>query len=259
MERGKPYGAIVRIWRNVLETSAPGRGTPRLGGAPELPLRIAFVTIGQTPRTDLVPEMVADITAGRAGKEIETREFGVLDGLDAAQLDAMRAAPGEPSFATRLRSGEEIVTSIARTEARLNALLARIDAQRFDLVVVLCTGTRIEPLANTLVVEAQRVVDATVAALAASSRRLGVMVPLERQVETFAARHDLPDQAIVVAASPYADPDFARSSEALAACDLVVMHCMGYSSAMHARVRDGVPAPVLLSRRIVSGAVRQLI
>ena len=235
-----------------------GGGTPRPGRAPEVPLRIAFVTIGQTPRTDLVPEMVADITAGRA-EEIETREFGVLDGLDAAELDAMRAAPGEPSFATRLRSGEEIVTSTARTEARLNALLSRIDAQRFDLVVVLCTGTRIAPLANTLVVEAQRVVDATVAALAASSRRLGVMVPLERQVETFAARHDLPDRAIVVAASPYADPDFARPSEALAACDLVVMHCMGYSSAMHARVRDGVPAPVLLSRRIVSGAVRQLI
>jgi protein AroM len=158
-----------------------------------------------------------------------------------------------------LASGEEVVTSKARTEERLNDLLKSIDGQGFDLIVLLCTGTRIEPLKNTLVVEAQRIVDSTVEALAASCRRLGVMVPLERQIEDFTRRHVFAGDPIVVSASPYAGDDMAGRAAGVAGCDLVVMHCMGYSADMHAEVSAAIDAPVLLSRRVVAGVVRQMI
>ena len=220
--------------------------------------RIAFVTIGQTPRVDIVPEMMAEIAAGLPhGPTYE--EFGVLDGLDAAELGAMRADDGETTFATRLNDGEEIVVSRERIEARLNLLLSDIDAAGFDLIVLLCTGTKIDPLKNTLVVEAQRIVDSTVEAIAASSRRLGVIVPLERQVAEFTGRHVFGGDHKVVSASPYAGDDMAASARGLADCDLVVMHCMGYSAEMLARVREEIDAPVLLSRRVVAGVVRQMI
>ncbi|RIK88654.1 MAG: AroM family protein [Hyphomicrobiales bacterium] len=220
--------------------------------------RIAFVTIGQTPRSDIVPEMMAEIAAGLERAPAH-EEFGVLDGLDGAGLDGFRARDGELSFATRLRSGEEIVVSKERTEERLNALLAEIDAAGFDLIVLLCTGTRIDPLKNTLVVEAQRIVDSTVEALAASCRQLGVIVPLERQVAEFAKRHVFAGDPKVVSASPYAGDDMATRARGVAGCDLVVMHCMGYSDAMLCEVRSAIDAPVLLSRRLVAGVVRQMI
>ncbi|PRX06585.1 UNVERIFIED_ORG: protein AroM [Martelella mediterranea] len=221
--------------------------------------RLAFVTIGQTPRIDLVPEMVSEIVAGREGNPPEIVEFGVLDGLSGADLDALRAEPGEHSFATRLADGSEIVTSKDRTEERLNRLLQDIDSKGFDLIVLLCTGTKIEPLANTLVVEAQRIVDSTVEALAQSARNLGVILPLERQVADFAERHVFSRNAKAVAASPYAGDDMAARAAALADCDLIVMHCMGYSAAMLEAVRTSVGAPVLLSRRLVAGVVRQMV
>ncbi|WP_319517473.1 AroM family protein [uncultured Martelella sp.] len=221
--------------------------------------RLAFVTIGQTPRIDLVPEMVSEIVAGREGNPPEIVEFGVLDGLSGADLDALRAEPGEHSFATRLADGSEIVTSKDRTEERLNQLLQDIDSKGFDLIVLLCTGTKIEPLAHTLVVEAQRIVDSTVEALAQSARNLGVILPLERQVADFAERHVFSRKAKAVAASPYAGDDMAARAAALADCDLIVMHCMGYSAAMLEAVRTSVGAPVLLSRRLVAGVVRQMV
>lgn len=217
--------------------------------------RIAFVTIGQTPRSDLVPELIAEIGGGPS---VSHEEFGVLDGLDPAQMDHMRACEGEQSFATRLAGGEEIIISKERSEERLNALLAEIDEKGFDVVVILCTGTKIEPLKNTLVVEAQRIVDATVAALA-SSGRLGVIVPLQRQVADFDKNHNLPRRCRIVAASPYAGDDMAAKAREVGDCDLVVMHCMGYSAAMLEEVRAALSAPVLLSRRIVSGVVRQML
>lgn len=220
--------------------------------------RIAFVTIGQTPRSDIVPEMMAEIAAG-----LETQpsyeEFGVLDGFKGADLEAFRAKDGEHSFATRLASGEEIVSSKARTEERLNELLAEIDGRGFDIVVLLCTGTRIDPLKNTLVVEAQRIVDATVEALAASCRNLGVILPLERQVAEFGQRHVFAGNPTIVSASPYSGGGMATGAKGVADCDLVVMHCMGYTAAMLDEVRGAVDAPVLLSRRVVAGVVRQMI
>ena len=220
--------------------------------------RIAFVTIGQTPRSDIVPEMMAEITAGLDTAPFY-EEFGVLDGLEGPALDVFRASDGELSFATRLASGEEIVSSKERTEQRLNEILSEIDAKGFDLVVLLCTGTRIDPLKNTLVVEAQRIVDSTVEALAASCRKLGVIVPLERQVAEFSRRHVFAGEPKVVSASPYSGGGIAIDAKAVSDCDLVVMHCMGYTAAMLEKVRATTSAPVLLSRRVVAGVVRQMI
>jgi protein AroM len=224
-----------------------------------VPFKIAFVTIGQSPRIDIVPEMMADISLGLPPGRVEVEEFGVLDGMSADELDAIRADEGEHSFATRMADGAEIVTSTLRTEAKLNLLLERIDQKGFDLIVLLCTGTKIEPLKNTLVVEAQRIVDSTVDALAVSARQLGVILPLERQVKDFADRHVFSGNPRLVAASPYAGDDPAERARGLDGCDLVVMHCMGYSKAMLEAVRETVDAPVLLSRRLVAGVVRQMI
>ncbi|MGU3400646.1 AroM family protein [Brucellaceae bacterium D45D] len=221
--------------------------------------RLAFVTIGQTPRIDIVPEMVAEIKAGRDDLALDIVEFGVLDGLDNAALDALRAKPGEHSFATRLKDGTEIVSSKERTEARLNLLLQEIDTQGFDLIVLLCTGTKIEPLKNTLVVEAQRIVDSTVEALAQSARNLGVILPLERQVKDFAERHVFSGKQTAVSASPYAGDDITERAKPLADCDLVVMHCMGYTADMLAKAKQSIHAPVLLSRAVVAGVIRQMI
>jgi protein AroM len=221
--------------------------------------RFAFVTIGESPRIDIVPEMVADIKAGQEDIGFDVVEFGVLDGLDEPAVDVLRAQPGELSFATRRKSGDEIVISKDRTEERLNLILRDIDAQGFDLIVLLCTGTKIEPLANTLVVEAQRIVDSTVEALAQSARNLGVILPLERQVHEFAERHVFAGAPKVAAASPYAGDDIAAKAQALDGCDLVVMHCMGYSAAMLADAKKSINAPILLSRRLVAGVIRQML
>jgi protein AroM len=52
--------------------------------APRQP-RVAFVTIGQSPRTDVVPQMMADL-----GLPAEVEEFGILDALGP---DAIAAEP----------------------------------------------------------------------------------------------------------------------------------------------------------------------
>lgn len=221
--------------------------------------RIAFFTIGESPRSDVVPEMQA-----RLGPQVQLQQFGVLDALDAAARAALAPRAGLHRFVTRLRDGSSIELDAQRTEARLAALMQSADGAGFDLLVPLCTGTAI-PRLTTLVIEPQQVVDLQIAALAAHCKRLGVIVPLAAQTETLHLVQPVPCPVALSHASPYeqdaalAAAAFARAGHQLADCDLIVMHCMGYTEAMRRQVARASGRPVLLSNRFVADALAHLL
>ena len=221
--------------------------------------RVAFFTIGESPRSDVVPEM-----ARQLGETVQINEFGALDGLDAAALAAMAPRDGEYRFATRLRDGAQIQLDAAAAEARLAAVMQQADGAGYDVLVPLCTGTAIAPM-RTLVVEPQQVVDHLVAGLSQHCRKVGLVVPLAEQVDFFHMAVPLSCETQVVHASPYeadagqAARNFAQAGQALASCDLIVMHCMGYAERMRQAVAQASGRPVLLSNRLVAQALSQLL
>ncbi|MCY1505480.1 AroM protein [compost metagenome] len=218
--------------------------------------RVAFVTIGQAPRADVVPQMLADL-----GLPVAAEEFGILDHLDADQIAALAPAEGEYRFASRLRDGTQAVMGKPVAEAMLARLMASLDDGRFDALVPLCTGTALPPM-RTLVIEPQQVVDHLTVALAQGCKRLGIVLPLEGQVGSFHLIEPVSCELRVTHASPYTDTGtgrFAQAGEALRGCDLVVMHCMGYTEAMRAEVARHARAPVLLSNRMVARLLGQIL
>lgn len=222
--------------------------------------RIAFFTIGESPRSDIVPEMQA-----RLGAHVRIEEFGALDALDAEARTALAPRDGHHRFATRLRDGGSIELDAARTEERLATVMRAADGAGFDLLVPLCTGTAI-PALQTLVIEPQQVVDLQVAALAAHCKRLGVVVPLAAQTRTLHLVQPVSCPVDLTYASPY-EQDASRTADALAqagsqlaGCDLIVMHCMGYTESMRRQVAQASGGrPVLLSSRLVADALAHLL
>lgn len=217
-------------------------------------LKTAFVTIGQSPRTDVVPEMLATIGEGLAPSEV-----GVLDGLDREAIAALAPREDEPRLVTRLRDGSEVVISREQTRQRLQALLDDLHLQGFDLVVLLCTGYFEGLHARTLFVEAQRAVDHTVEAICEPERTVGVLVPLAKQMAEFHAEAYGPRRVLLAHASPYSEDRFAEAAARLREADVVVMHCMGYTEAMRRHMAELTGRPVLLARRMVAAMVAQLI
>lgn len=221
--------------------------------------RIAFFTIGQSPRIDVVPEMAALL-----GDHVVIEERGALDDLDAAAIAAMAPRDGAYRFATRMRDGSQVELDSVAAEVRLADVMSQADGQGYDVLVPLCTGTAI-PALETLVVEPQQVVDHLLAGLARHCGKVGLMVPLASQLEHFHMICDLPCETRVVHASPY-EPDraralarYAEAGRELADCDLIVMHCMGYASWMRDAVAQASRRPVLLSNKVVAQALAQLL
>ncbi len=215
--------------------------------------RVAFVTIGQAPRDDMLPEMLA-----RIGPGIEAVEVGALDGLTAEEIARLAPAPDDHALVSRLRDGTEATIGKRWVTARLRELMTALDASNPALVVLLCTGHFDGIRSQTLLVEAQRMVDAMTEAFAEDGRTVGVMVPLARQVDEFHLRGGR--HAFVMAhASPYSGGRVEDAARELEKTDLIVMHCMGYDEAMRRRVADVTGKPVLLARRVVADAVAALI
>jgi protein AroM len=213
--------------------------------------RVAFVTIGQSPRDDMLPEMLE-----RIGPGLEAIEIGALDDLTADAIAGLAPRAGDHTLVSRLRDGREVTIGKAWTRQRLAELMHELDQRDLDLIVLLCTGYFEGVHARTLMVEAQRIVDHAVEAVSDDGRTVGVMVPLATQMDEF---HGHARGSVVMAhASPYSDGRFEDAARELGKTDLIVMHCMGYSEAMRRRVAAVSGKPVLLARRLVATTVAEL-
>jgi protein AroM len=220
-----------------------------------MPYQVAFVTIGQSPRDDILPEILAEVRT-----KIAPTERGVLDDLTLPEIQALAPTAREERLVSRLRDGTEVILARAAIEARLKHEFATLDKLGFDLIVLLCTGHFGEFKLRTPFVEAQHAFDHFIQGLSYGIRRLGVLLPSEKQIDEF---HGIPGVETEFAyASPYtknSEKELYIAAGALKNADAVAMYCMGYTESMRRQMVASVHRPVHLSRRIVAHAIDLLL
>lgn len=218
------------------------------------PKRVMFVSVGQTPRADLIEEMLANLDI-----PIEALEMGALDGLSAREIDALRIRPGETSIITKLANNREIVISKNRIGERMAKLVAAFRPNEFDLVVILSTGLFRDFESTCPTVNAQRALESAVISLAAQGSSVGLIQPLEQQINEL----DIPAlQPYRITASYALDGDrqsLARALFDLADCEIIVLNSVSFSEADREMAAKVTGKPVVLARRIISSAIRLLL
>jgi protein AroM len=223
-----------------------------------MPKQIGIVTIGQSPRTDVVPEMQTHL-----GPHVQVIERGALDGFTMDEVTVFAPEEGMLPLVTRMRDGSEVVVAKQKLLPRLAEVMTELDNEGVDLILLLCNGDFPAFDTRCLVVEPQRVVDHSLAALLREDHRLGVLVPVAEQEAWVRERlGPVHPQLSVGVASPY------EGEEALEAicgkfnddgCDLVVLYCMGFNQHLGAKVRARCNAPVVVSSAIVARTLGELL
>jgi protein AroM len=216
--------------------------------------RVVFIEAGQSPRDDIVPEIVLQLNG-----PIDPVERGALDGLSAAEIAALTPGAGEASLVTRLRSGQDVVVSKAAVGERMAAILAGLRPREFDLVVILSTGLLREFDSPTPMVNAQRAIESGIRALAAEEQRLGIVQPIARQIEEVRLP-TLADYPVTLSHAMPGDRDaLARAILDLGGCEVIVLNSVAFDERDRAIVARATGRPVVLARRIVAGAIRLLL
>jgi protein AroM len=217
--------------------------------------RAAFITIGRSPRPDILDEM----RPWWDEKSLHIEEHGALDGLSRDEI--ARAAPKEDDerLVSRLEDGTEVLLEAGWAHHRVEELVRELDETGIDVFVLLCTG-RFHGLApKGVLVAAGPVVDHGLAAIASSAASIGVLLPNEGQKASFRCEPAGERRFVLSHASPYSGDRWAAAARELEESDLVVMHCMGYTEPMRRRLAEETGKPVLLARRMLAAAVAQVL
>lgn len=206
------------------------------------PRAILLVTIGQSPRDDVVPDIRRRLPVG-----LDILEAGALDGLDRTGIAALAPTAAADALVTRLSDGAQVIVGKSAVLARLQAHLDR-HAGRVAAAVILCTGAFPMLRADVPLLEPDRIMAGAVAAIHREGP-IGVIAPIAEQIEGTRALYSGPGrEALVTVASPYGDAaalhDAARSL-ADRGVRLIALNCMGFSDAHKARVRAASGLPVL--------------
>jgi len=216
-------------------------------------MKIGMITIGQSPRNDVVTE-IRDILG-----PVEIIERGCLDELTKEQMETLKLKEGEPFLVTLLRNGSSIQVS---TEKVTNLLQQRIkELERdVDLIVLLCTGDFANLQSKKLIIEPGKLIRKLVQGILTKEQKLGVIIPSVEQMEQTKKKWAA-ENLVVAVASPYENQEKLRdAAKALQAKDvsLSVLDCVGYTRQMKQYVQEITGKPAILSRTIAARIAREL-
>lgn len=215
--------------------------------------RVAVVTLGQTPRVDVVPELRALV-----GRPMEAVEFGVLDGADAETLARIAPGPGEAALMTRLRDGSDIVMSIDWTSDRMLEIYSEIAVLDIDLVVLMSSLLGAVPAPARTTIFCDRVVARTIETFADAGLMVGILLSLDSQGDMVVReRTRQPEMVRVAIARPGDHRALATAIDELNDCDVLILHSVSYSEEERRKAAERSGKPVVMARKLVASAIRE--
>lgn len=220
--------------------------------------KIGIVTIGQSPRPDVVKEM-----SFYFGENINILERGALDGLALEQVKKLSPEAGMMPLCTRMSDGTEVIIAKEKIIPLIQHSIHELNENNVSIILLLCVGSFPYFESDCLILYPQRIVDRCVESLIGRTHHLGIIIPLPEQEDW--ARDNfslLTPQITVTDISPYGD--LSRLSHAIkdikdANCDLIVMYCMGFTREIAKEVRRLTGKPVILSNSIVARTIGELL
>jgi protein AroM len=211
---------------------------------------LGLITIGQSPRVDMVPEMTSWFGP------VRPLERGALDGMKLEELATLRPSREDYALVTRLRDGSSATIAERRILPRIQLAITELEEEGAEAVVLLCTG-EFPPFEHRRpLLTAERLFVGGVEAIARGAR-VGILCPLPEQERLTRDKwKDLSDDLHIASGSPYVGglealrPGAHKMREAKV--DYVVMDCMGYTQEMKEFVRQVAGAPAILARSVVA-------
>ncbi|WP_084665805.1 AroM family protein [Thermanaeromonas toyohensis] len=219
--------------------------------------KVGAITIGQSPRVDVVPEMKEIL-----GENIEIIEGGALDGLTQEEIAALAPGPEDYVLVTRLRDGSSVRIAERYIVPRMQTQIDKLVAEGAEIIVLLCTGEFPNFSSSKLILKPQVILHHFTSGIA-TGRRLGVIVPDKDQVEQARARWAGVGEVLrVEAASPYGPrEEIWRAASSLKEwqAEVIVLDCIGFNLQMKREVNQHTGVPVILPRTVLARTLQELL
>jgi len=219
--------------------------------------KAGFVTIGQSPRTDVFEEM-ADLL----GPEIEVIEKGALDRLSCSKIRGLWPEKRDFPLITRLKNGTTVRVGRKKIIPLLQKQVRELEKEGVKIIAFLCTENFPEIKSRCALLFPSRILFHTVHSILRKGK-LAVFIPLEEQREGARKKWEKTGLDVIVKVlNPY--QKFNEIEKALVQIkkenvDLVVLDCIGYTMKIKERIRQKIRKPVLLPKSLLARTIRELL
>lgn len=223
-------------------------------------IRVGLITIGQSPRDDVVPDMMAQIKA-----DVEPVQRGAIDDLTLDEVRELAPQGDEPWFVSRMRDGTEVQLARRELIPRMQARVDELTELGVDLIVPLCSADWSALNSRVPFINPGRALSVINEALVRPDGRLGVVLPTEGQALRAQRRYATDGkQVITTFAQPYTTEDeqleqCRQAGELLARgdVDLIYMSCMGHTQKMRSVVRETSGRPTVTANGMLAALMSQ--
>ncbi|NHK32807.1 MAG: AroM family protein [Asgard group archaeon] len=218
-------------------------------------LKIGFLTIGQSPRKDVMTDIKYLLLP-----HITVVERGLLDYLTTEEIMILKPKNNEIPLVTRLRDGNQVYISEKKV---IELLPSTIDFMKTELnvkaVAFLCTHTIPKITISCPTIFPSDYLRFLINQIL-KAKYLGVVVPLDEQVEMTKTKWKK-EKIVVQVKSPY---DRRNNWEEIAQrfnqekVEAVILDCIGYNITDGRELQHLLSVPVLLPRTILAFAINQI-
>lgn len=218
--------------------------------------KIGAVTVGQSPRADVVPEML-----GLLGN-VELEQRGALDGMSGEEIAAIAPQPGEYVLVTRLCDGSSVRIAEKHILQRIQSHIDDLVNNGAEGILMLCTGEFPGFQCTKPILYPQRLLQHFVAGTVAD-RTVGILTPDISQVPQATRRwkENGVKEVLVEPASPYGDPaNVIKAAHTLKerGAQVIIMDCIGYTCVMKQEIVKQTGLPTIVPRTVAARAVAEL-
>lgn len=218
--------------------------------------KIGMLTIGQTPRIDLLPTLVKIL-----GDEHEIIEAGALDGLSLEDVKGIEILPDDYVLVSRMRDGTEVKITKRFVIPRVQEKITELEEKGVRLTVIMCTGAFPQYESKGLVVTPQEILKGVLNG-SLKKGRLGVVYPTEEQMPGAQSNFGSDDvETYADVTSPYeGSEELEALAERLSAqnLDLILLNCFGFSSDLKKYIAKRTGVPTIQSNAVVARVLKEL-
>lgn len=217
---------------------------------------IGMLTIGQSPRDDLIPSLKEIL-----GEEFKIVEAGALDELTIDEVNNIELNPEHYILVSRMRNGKEIKITKKFVVPKMQKQLEKIEEQGVRLTVVMCTGKFPQFKSKGLVVTPSEILKGVIEG-SLKEGKLAVVYPTEEQIPYIKRDFSRPGIDLYAdTVSPYESEDVEGLLHRLQKekPDLVFLNCFGFPIELKKKVVKATGKPAIHSSSIVARVLKELI
>lgn len=221
-------------------------------------MKVGAITVGQSPRVDIIPEIQAIVGSG-----VEIVERGALDGLSLKEVNDFYPTSSDSILVTRMQDGTEVKVNKKHIVTRLKNCILELEDEGIEISILLCTEDFPEIESKSLLLRPDRVLQSMAHAIL-SKGKIGVIVPSLDQIQTTKKKWNSTGISVVVETiSPYSGTkeqviEIASKYKDLRV-DVTILDCIGFTRVVQTLFRNVTGKPVLLPRTLIGRIAREIV